>query len=119
MTIPVDRENFLAEVRLRNRGLIAAEDQRNLSEATFLIVGCGSTGGATIEPLVRAGGMRFILVEPGQYELSNLNRQRATLEAVGVNKAAWLAKQATAINPYLDIEVHEEGISAENALSMC
>lgn len=119
MTIPVDRDRFLAEMRLRNRGLIATEDQRNLSEATFLVVGCGSTGGATIEPLVRAGAMRFILVEPGEYELHNLNRQRATLGAMGANKAAWLAKQAKAINPYLEIEVHEEGISTHNALSMC
>ena len=119
MTNPLDRERFLAEVRLRNRGLITVEDQRNLSAATFLVAGCGSTGGATIEPLVRAGAMRFILVEPGEYEIHNLNRQRATLQAIGANKAAWLAKQAKAINPYVEVEVHEEGISNENASSMC
>jgi molybdopterin/thiamine biosynthesis adenylyltransferase len=119
VTIPLDREAFLSEVRLRNRGLIAEEDQRNLSDATFLVAGCGSTGGATIEPLVRAGAMCFILVEPGEYEIHNLNRQRANLQAIGTNKAAWLAKQAKAINPFVEVEVHEEGISSQNASAMC
>ena len=114
MTQPRDRDQFLSEFRLRNRGLIADSDQAALSAACFLIAGCGSTGGAAIEPLVRAGAMRMILVEPGRYELHNLNRQRATLDAIGHNKASWLAKDAEAINPYLDLEVHETGISAEN-----
>ena len=106
MINPNDREPFLSELKLRNRGLISNDDQRRLSEAVFLVAGCGSTGGAVIEPLVRAGALHFILVEPGNYELNNLNRQRATLEALGQNKAAWLAKEAKAINPHLDIEVH-------------
>jgi molybdopterin/thiamine biosynthesis adenylyltransferase len=114
-----DRQGFLDEFRLRNRGLIAEADQRALSAALFVVAGCGSTGGATIEPLVRAGAMRFILVEPGRYELHNLNRQRATVDAIGTNKAAWLAAHARAINPYVDIEVREGGISTENAPGLC
>jgi molybdopterin/thiamine biosynthesis adenylyltransferase len=85
----------------------------------FLVAGCGSTGGATVEPLVRAGAMRFILVEPGRYELHNLNRQRATVEAIGINKAAWLATQAQAINPHVEVDVHETRISADNAAALC
>jgi len=118
MIPPRYRTEFLSEFRLRNRGLIADSDQTALSEARFLIAGCGSTGGAAIEPLVRAGAMRMILVEPGRYELHNLNRQRATLEAIGQNKAAWLAKDAVAINPYLDLEIDEIGISSRNAGDM-
>jgi molybdopterin/thiamine biosynthesis adenylyltransferase len=113
-----DREEFLSEIRLRNRGLISDADQSMLSEACILIAGCGSTGGAAIEPLVRAGAMRMILVEPGKYELHNLNRQRATLDAIGHNKAAWQAKDARAINPYLELDIDETGISPENAQSM-
>ncbi|MDP9202608.1 MAG: ThiF family adenylyltransferase [Gemmatimonadota bacterium] len=115
MTAPGARQEFLSEFRLRNRGLIADSDQTALSEARFLIAGCGSTGGAAIEPLVRAGAMRMILVEPGRYELHNLNRQRATLEAIGHNKATWLATYARKINPYLELEVDEAGISPQNA----
>ncbi|MGI9091726.1 MAG: ThiF family adenylyltransferase [Gemmatimonadaceae bacterium] len=118
MTPPRDRREFLSEFRLRNRGLIADSDQSALSEARFLIAGCGSTGGAAIEPLVRAGAMRMILVEPGRYELHNLNRQRATLGAIGHNKAAWLASYAQAINPYLELDVDETGVSPQNAAAM-
>jgi molybdopterin/thiamine biosynthesis adenylyltransferase len=112
-----DREEFLSEIRLRNRGLISDADQSMLSQARILVAGCGSTGGAAIEPLVRAGAMRMILVEPGKYELHNLNRQRATLDAIGHNKAAWQAKDARAINPYLDLEVDETGISSQNVVT--
>jgi molybdopterin/thiamine biosynthesis adenylyltransferase len=119
VTIPIDRDQFLAELTVRNRGLIAEQDQHQLSDATFLVAGCGSTGGATIDPLVRAGAMRFLLAEPGTYELHNLNRQRATVDAIGVNKARWLAGRAMAINPYLQIAVHEEGVSAENVADLC
>ncbi len=115
MTAPSDRLRFLSEFRLRNRGLIADEDQAALSAARFLIAGCGSTGGATVEPLVRAGAMHLVLVEPGRYELHNLNRQRATVEAIGENKAVWLARSAKAINPYVNVEVNETGITPENA----
>jgi molybdopterin/thiamine biosynthesis adenylyltransferase len=118
MTAAHDRGEFLSEFRVRNRGLIADSDQSALSEARFLIAGCGSTGGAAIEPLVRAGAMRMILVEPGRYELHNLNRQRATLAAIGHNKAAWLAKYAQAINPYLDLEVHETLVSSQNVVGL-
>jgi len=115
MTEPQTRDDFLAELTLRNRGLIADADQRALAAARILVAGCGSTGGATVEPLVRAGAMHLTLVEPGHYELHNLNRQRATLAAIGQNKAAWLASQARAINPYLELDVHEAGITPDDA----
>jgi tRNA threonylcarbamoyladenosine dehydratase len=118
VTQPPDRDEFLSALRLRNHGLITDSDQSTLGKACILIAGCGSTGGAAVEPLVRAGAMRMILIEPGRYELHNLNRQRATLEAIGQNKAQWLATQAKAINPYVDIEVHESGISAQNAAGL-
>ena len=62
--------------------------------------------------------MSMILVEPGTYELHNLNRQRATLDAIGQNKAAWLARSARAINPYLQLDVHETGVSPANVISL-
>jgi hypothetical protein len=106
---------LLDELTKRNRGLIADDDRRRLAGARILIAGCGSTGGAAVEPLVRAGAGHLILVEPGDYEVSNLNRQRASLAAIGRNKAEWLAEQARAINPHLDIVAHPLGISATNA----
>ena len=113
--IPPNLTEFLAQLTLRNRNLIADEDQVRLSQSVFLIAGCGSTGGATVEPLVRAGAVRLLLAEPGVFELNNLNRQRGDLQSLGRNKAECLEEQVRAINPYLEIEVHRQGITAENA----
>lgn len=117
--IPPTREAFLKVFTERNRGLIAEIDQRRLASATILVAGCGSTGGAVVEPLVRAGAQRLLLAEPGSFELNNLNRQRGTLEALGCNKAEWLARQAKAVNPHLQISVFTEGISRQNAQRLC
>ncbi|MBA3712347.1 MAG: ThiF family adenylyltransferase [Pyrinomonadaceae bacterium] len=116
---PPNADEFYRELTLRNRGLISDEDQQRLRGARILVAGCGSTGGAAIEPLVRAGAENLVLVEPGAYELNNLNRQRASVEALGRNKARWLGERASAINPHLNIEVHTEGVTAENARAIC
>lgn len=114
-----ERSSFLADFRLRNRGLIAADDQRRLDAARIAVAGCGSTGGAAVEPLVRAGAMHLALYEPGTYEINNLNRQRATVAAIGRNKAAWLAERAREINPYVEISVDERGVTRDNVAELC
>ena len=113
------KEQYLAQLALRNKGLIGDDDQHRLREATILVAGCGSTGGAVVEPLLRAGVLSFMLAEPGAYELNNLNRQRASLAALGVNKADWQARKAMQINPYAQVEVYKDGITPENAADLC
>ena len=107
-----DHEAFYAELTSRNRGLIAPELQAALRRTRFVIAGCGSTGGAVVMPLIRTGAERFVLLDPGKYELNNLNRQDATLADIGRNKARVCADRALAVNPHCLIEVHEEGVDA-------
>lgn len=114
-----ERSAFLSDFRLRNRGLIADDDQRRLAEARIAVAGCGSTGGAVVEPLVRAGAMHLALYEPGTYEINNLNRQRATVAAIGRNKAEWLAERARDINPYVEISVEQSGVTRDNVAALC
>lgn len=114
-----ERSAFLSELHLRNRGLISEDDQRRLGEARIAVAGCGSTGGAVVEPLVRAGAMHLALYEPGSYELNNLNRQHATVAAVGQNKAAWLAEQVRQVNPYVEVTTDERGVTADNVAELC
>ena len=110
-------EDFYAELVRRNRGLVTAVDQQRLRRASLLVAGCGSVGGAAVEPLVRLGAERLVLAEPGGYELSNLNRQRATLADLGANKAAVQARRATEINPFAHIEVVSDGITAAKVIA--
>src|SRR5207237_319692 len=77
-----DHEAFYAELVARNRGLIDEGSQAHLRQTRFVVAGCGSTGGACVMPLVRSGAERFVLLDPGAYELNNLNRQDAGLDDV-------------------------------------
>jgi ThiF family protein len=109
---PEDHESFYAELTERNRGLIAPSIQSSLRSTRFVVAGCGSTGGAVLMPLVRTGAESFVLLDPGDYELNNLNRQDAALSDVGRNKARACADRLLAVNPFCAIEVHEEGVTA-------
>jgi len=110
---PEDHDAFYAELTTRNRGLVAPEIQSSLRSTRFLVAGCGSTGGAVLMPLVRTGAENFVLLDPGDYELNNLNRQDASLADLGKNKARACADRMLAVNPYCSIEVHDEGVIAD------
>jgi hypothetical protein len=111
-----DHESFYAELTARNRGLVKPALQSALRSTRFVVAGCGSTGGAVLMPLVRTGAECFVLLDPGDYELNNLNRQDASLADIGRNKARVSADRMLAVNPYCSIQVHEEGVHA-NAIA--
>jgi tRNA A37 threonylcarbamoyladenosine dehydratase len=93
-------ERFYAELTSRNRGLISGLEQTQLRATRFVIAGCGSTGGACVMPLLRSGAERFVLFDPGEYDVSNLNRQDATLADVGRNKAEAAKARILGVNPF-------------------
>ncbi len=76
----------------------------------MLVAGCGSTGGAAVEPLVRLGVQHLVLADNGAYELNNLNRQIAYQDDIGRNKARVCAERVVAINPYCSVDVEENGL---------
>src|SRR6202521_3734305 len=107
---PEDRDAFYSELTSRNHGLIAPEVQAALRQKRFVVAGCGSTGGAVLMPLVRTGAEDLVLLDPGEYELNNLNRQDASLADIARNKARASADRPLAVNPHCSIEVHEDGV---------
>ena len=109
-----DRDSFYRELTTRNGGLISESSQQSLRQATVLIAGCGSTGGAAIEPLVRLGAERLVLADNGDFELNNLNRQPAGLEDLGCNKALVARSRIAAINPYAEVTVDISGVTPAN-----
>ncbi|WP_392965183.1 ThiF family adenylyltransferase [Streptomyces sp. LN245] len=109
-TVAEDPETYYRSLTERNRGLIPDAVQERLRTATVLVAGCGSTGGAVVEPLTRLGTGRFVLAEPGAYELNNLNRQSATHADIGRNKAEVAAERIRSVNPFAEIRVDTAGI---------
>src|SRR5947207_2912290 len=107
-------DEFYAQLTARNRGLISDEEQQRLRSAHLLIAGCGSIGGAVIEPLVRMGAEYLVLAEPDGYDLHNMNRQSVRLQDLGQNKAEVFQERMWDVNPYASIRVEPHGITDEN-----
>ncbi|WP_157937141.1 HesA/MoeB/ThiF family protein [Geodermatophilus chilensis] len=106
------------ELTCRNRGFIPAASQQRLRDATVLVAGCGSTGGAVVEPLTRLGVQSFLLADNGTYELNNLNRQSATQADIGRNKAEVCARHVVEINPQARTRVATDGIQPGTVSAM-
>jgi hypothetical protein len=102
------------EMTRRNQPSLSRKEQSALRGVRILVAGCGSIGGATVVPLVRLGAERFVLCEPGEYELNNLNRQAADVGDIGRNKAEVQAARARAINPEVEVLVERDGVTADN-----
>jgi hypothetical protein len=107
-------DEFYGQFTERNRGLIPPEEQEALRRATILVAGCGSIGGAAVEPLIRLGAEHLVLAEPDAYDLHNMNRQSVRILDIGRNKAAVFAERMAEINPYATVEVHDRGIDRDN-----
>jgi ThiF family protein len=102
------------EMTRRNQPSLSRKEQAALRAVRVLVAGCGSIGGAPVVPLVRLGVERFILCEPGDYELNNLNRQAADMSDIGRNKADVQAGHARAINPEVEALVEPDGVTEDN-----
>lgn len=111
----LDESSYYAHLTARNTGLVTARTQSAIRSARVLVAGCGSIGGAAVEPLARIGFTRFHIADTGTYELNNLNRQRATLADLGRNKASVARDSVLSINPHAHVCVSTQGITAANA----
>ena len=111
---PPPQTDRYREMTRRNQPSLSLADQSALRAVRILVAGCGSIGGATVVPLVRLGVERFVLCEPGDYELNNLNRQAADMGDIGRNKAEVQASRARAINPEAELLVEPVGVTHDN-----
>jgi hypothetical protein len=111
-------DEYYAEMTIRNQGLVPDEEQGQLRRAWILVAGCGSVGGAVIEPLVRMGAEHLMLAEPDGYDIHNMNRQAVRIQDIGRNKAEVFKERMLEINPYAELVVHPHGITADNVVEV-
>jgi len=97
----------------RNAYKITPEEQRLLASATIAVCGL-SVGQATAVTLALEGvGGHFRLADFDELCVSNLNRLRAGVHQLGLNKAIITARALLEIDPYLDIAVEPAGVTAD------
>jgi sulfur-carrier protein adenylyltransferase/sulfurtransferase len=111
------------EVKRYSRHLImpevGVEGQRKLKAAKVLCIGAGGLGSPVAMYLTAAGVGRLGLVDFDVVDYSNLQRQILhTTQDVGRPKLASAKDKLTALNPDVDIQLHEIALSSENALKL-
>jgi molybdopterin/thiamine biosynthesis adenylyltransferase len=109
-----DPVRYVDEMVSRNSGIVQADEQAALHATKLLVAGCGSVGGAVVEPAVRLGVGSLVLADPDVFELHNANRQSCVVEDMGRPKVEVHAERARAINPFIDVATYTEGVTPEN-----
>lgn len=93
--------------------------QEKLAASSVLVCGCGGLGSPALLYLAALGIGRLGLLDGDVVSYSNLNRQILYSRAdVGRPKAAAAAERIRALDPDIRLEVYQEYLSSENAVSL-
>ena len=93
--------------------------QEALGVARVLVVGAGGLGSTVIPALAAAGVGTIGIVDDDRVEPSNLHRQTIhSLADVGRPKVRSAAESVAAIDPGIAVQVHDERLTARNALGL-
>lgn len=98
---------------------IGIEGQKKLLAAKVLVVGAGGLGSPGLLYLAAAGVGTIGIIEFDTVETSNLQRQVLfTTDDIGNLKGESARKRLTALNPDVNVVVHSERLTRENAVSI-
>ncbi|HEX3350633.1 MAG TPA: molybdopterin-synthase adenylyltransferase MoeB [Acetobacteraceae bacterium] len=98
---------------------VGGTGQARLRDARVLVIGAGGLGSPVLLYLAAAGIGTLGIVDDDTVELSNLQRQVAHGTAsLGRPKAESAAGAARAINPTVQVEIHQARLDPENALEL-
>jgi sulfur-carrier protein adenylyltransferase/sulfurtransferase len=119
----VDNNFSKEELARYSRHIILPEfgerGQTKLKEAKVLVVGAGGLGGPLLLYLAAAGLGTIGIVDFDVVELSNLQRQLLfSVEDIGKSKVERAVMRLKSLNPYIEINQHQEKLTADNALDI-
>jgi len=98
---------------------VAMEGQQKLRHARVLVVGAGGLGSPVLSYLAAAGVGTLGIVDFDTVDFSNLQRQIIySTSDVGKPKLSAAADRIRAMNPDVEVQVHETRLTSENALSI-
>lgn len=93
--------------------------QEKLKLASVLVIGSGGLGSPLLLYLTAAGVGNIGIVDFDVVDESNLQRQVLfTVEDIGKSKATTAKKRLLALNPHIDIKIHNTAFTKENALEI-
>ena len=111
--IPTKEEWIKALTERHGKGL-----QQAFSSATVAICGLGGLGSNIAIALARAGIGKLILIDFDRVDITNLHRQQYKADQIGRYKTEALADNLREIAPYIELEIHTEHITEDNAVTL-
>jgi adenylyltransferase/sulfurtransferase len=105
-------DRYARHIVLRQVGGVG---QRKLKAASVAIIGAGGIGNAAIPALAGAGIGKLTIIDDGEVERSNLQRQPIFRDdQIGQPKAALAAEFARALNPYVEANPAQQRLDSGN-----
>lgn len=113
---PREYSRYNRHIIIPDFGLAA---QQKLSESKVLVVGAGGLGSPVLLYLAAAGIGTIGILDCDIVEDSNLQRQVLfNINALGKSKAVEAMHRLRALNPYININVHDTKLTSQNALEI-
>ena len=98
----------------RNRDLISEQEQEGFYNSTIGIGGLSVGNNVALAIVLQGGGKYIKIADFDRFALSNMNRVRAGIENLGLQKVDITARQIYQINPYSIIYKFAEGLTEKN-----
>jgi sulfur-carrier protein adenylyltransferase/sulfurtransferase len=99
----------------RNIGWLTEAEQQKLRQSKIAIAGMGGVGGVHMLTMARLGIGHFSVADFDRFEVGNFNRQAgASARTLGQPKVQSVAMLAREINPELNINIFEKGVTESN-----
>ena len=105
--------NALVERQLGFSGF-SRELHQAIRDTHTAVIGAGGNG-AVLDLLVRAGFMRFVIIDGDRVEDTNINRLPFDQTAVGMPKTEAWKRHLLAVNPECEIAIHTRYIKGNSA----
>jgi molybdopterin/thiamine biosynthesis adenylyltransferase len=110
----LSEEEFVKIRTLRNNFKITPAEQKTLGKKSVGVVGLSVGQSIALAMTLERGFGEIRLADFDTLELSNLNRLKAGVTSLGLEKVIIAAREIAEIDPYLKVKVFREGITPEN-----
>lgn len=110
----VTREEFIELRTSRNKHKITEEEQAKLAEATIGVIGLSVGQSVALTMAMERSFGTLRIADFDTLELTNLNRIRAGVSSMGLLKTVIVAREIAEIDPFLNVEIFNEGVTKDN-----
>jgi hypothetical protein len=111
----LNRDEYFEVITNRNRDKITQDEQHELRNKSIGVIGLSVGGEAAVTVAQEHLCGHIVLADFDRLDLSNLNRLHAGCDELGQPKSMIVARRIAKIDPYLEVTLFEDGVTADNA----